>query len=675
MKKLLKPIILIIVALTAATANALSLSQYPLLPIPQSAEFGKSVITVKKADVEMPAWQTQWETQLQQAGISVSPLSKFKIRGEIVDSICGMPAGNEEAYALSVTKNGISVKAVSEKGIYWALQTLLQLTNDTNNGRLPICDITDWPAFPWRGFMMDTGRTYISMDELKREIDIMSRFKLNVFHWHLTENQAWRLESKIFPMLNDSVNMERQPGLYYTIDQAKELVQYAKDHNMLLVPEIDMPGHSKAFERTFRHDMQSPEGEKILKLLIEEACETFDVPYLHIGTDEVQFTNPDFVPEMVKFVREHGKKVISWNPGWEYKDGEIDLTNMWSYRGKPTPGVPAIDMRFHYINHFDVYADLIALYRSNIYGHKKAEDGIAGVEIALWNDRYVDDEASTIAQNSVYTTMLAVAERSWHGGGEEYFDKLGTNLSETETKDFADFADFERRLLWHKDHTLDSIYIPYVKQTNVKWRITDPFPNNGDLNAAFPPETEGPKPNYTFNDSTYGTSTANGAGIYLRHVWGNLVPGHYADPKPNHTAYAYTWVYAPEKMDVGIQAETQNYSRSESDLPPQQGTWDYRGSKFWLNGKELTPPVWTATHTERTNEVSLGNENFAARPVIPATLNKGWNLVMIKLPIGEFKSHETRLVKWMFTFVFTTPDGKHAAPGLIYSPDKIFEKK
>ena len=100
------------------------------------------------------------------------------------------------------------------------------------------------------------------------------------------------------------------PGKYYTLEEARELVDFCKQHQVMLIPEIDMPGHSAAFIRTFRHDMQSPEGMKILKLLIDEVCETFDVPYLHIGTDEVAFTNPDFVPEMVSYVRSKGKKVI-----------------------------------------------------------------------------------------------------------------------------------------------------------------------------------------------------------------------------------------------------------------------------------------------------------------------------------------------------------------------------
>ena len=143
--------------------------------------------------------------------------------------------------------------------------------------------------------MQDVGRTYISMEELKREIAILSCFKINVFHWHLTENQAWRLESKIFPVLNDSVNMTRFPGKYYTLEEARELVAFCKAHQVLLIPEFDMPGHSAAFVRAFRHDMQSAEGMEILKLLMDEVCETFDVPYIHIGTDEVSFTNKSFL--------------------------------------------------------------------------------------------------------------------------------------------------------------------------------------------------------------------------------------------------------------------------------------------------------------------------------------------------------------------------------------------
>ena len=92
--------------------------------------------------------------------------------------------------------------------------------------------------------MQDVGRSYLSLEELKREIAILSRFKINTFHWHLTENQAWRLKVKIFPMLNDSANMTRMAGKYYTLEEARELTKFCKAHQVLLIPEIDMPGHS-----------------------------------------------------------------------------------------------------------------------------------------------------------------------------------------------------------------------------------------------------------------------------------------------------------------------------------------------------------------------------------------------------------------------------------------------
>ena len=192
-------------------------------------------------------------------------------------------------------------------------------------------------------------------------------------------------------------------------------MDFCKKHQVLLIPEIDMPGHSAAFVRAFRHDMQSPEGMKILKLLLDEVCETFDVPYLHIGTDEVEFTNPHFVPEMVAYVRSKGKKVISWNPGWHYKPGEIDMTHLWSYRGKAQPGIPAIDSKFHYLNHFDVFGDIVALYNSRIYDQAEGSEDIAGTILALWHDRLIDNEWNLVIENGLYPNMLAIAERAGEG--------------------------------------------------------------------------------------------------------------------------------------------------------------------------------------------------------------------------------------------------------------------
>ena len=463
--------------------------------------------------------------------------------------------------------------------------------------------------------------------------------------------------------------MTRCHRQYYTLDEAKELVEFCKAHQVMLIPEIDMPGHSAAFVRAFRHDMQSSEGMKILKLLLDEVCETFDVPYIHIGTDEVAFKNPNFVPEMVEYIRSKGKKVISWNPGWMYKPGEIDMTHLWSYRGKAQKGIPAIDSRFHYLNHFDTFGDLIALYNSRIYGADQGSDDLAGVILAVWNDRFIKDYRENIIQNNFYPNLLAVAERAWMGGGTEYFDKQGVILPAENSPEFKAFSDFERRMLWHKEHSFSGYPFAYVKQTHVKWRVTDPFPNQGELEKSFPPEQDLAL-SYTHEGKQYETHSVIGAGIYLRHVWGKTVPALFQDPKENHTAYAYTWVYSPQKQQVGMWIEFQNYSRSEMDLPPPPGKWDYKESRIWLNGVEILPPQWSATHRQKSNEVSLGNENCVVRPPVLVTLNQGWNKVLLKLPVGKFSSPEVRLVKWMFTAIFVSPDGRQTVEGLVYSPDR-----
>lgn len=606
----------------------------PLLPMPQKSTFtGKYV----KADV---------------------PVNE-KIVSHIDRAIF-----QDEAYHILITSKGVNIEATTPRGLYWARQTMAQLTTDKKGKRLlPLCEITDWPAFRIRGYMHDIGRSYIPVDELKAEIAMLSRFKINTFHWHLTENQAWRLESKLYPQLNAPANMERSKGKYYTLAEARDLVEFCRQHHVLLIPEIDMPGHSAAFERTFGFGMQTPEGTRIMKDIIAEACDALDVPYLHIGTDEVQFTNPQFVPEMVAFARSKGKKVISWNPGWKYKKGEIDMTQLWSYRGKAQPGIPAIDCRFHYANHFDNYADLVALFNSRIYNQPMGSDDLAGCIIAFWNDRYIDNTRQLLDENNFYPYMLTLAERAWRGGGRGYFDGKTTLLWDDEPEQKAEFAEFENRMLWHKQHTLKGQPFAYERQADVEWRISDAFPNDGNLQMSFPPEEhlaavgtpETDVKSYEYNGKTYNSRTITGNGIYLRHVWGTLVPEFYKDPKENSTAYATRWIYSKKACTAHLYLETYNYSRSESDLPPRVGTWDYKGSKAWINGNEIMPPVWTNTHTERTNELPLRNENCVSRPPVDIRLNKGWNKLVLKLPVGKFQAKETRLVKWMFSATVVMP--------------------
>lgn len=665
MKKLAKWLMPIICLMSS---QGTAFAQETLLPQPQNISFAKgSKLTAKTFKIESKS-----DIKINKLTRSIRlPMSKEGaiIELTLVKEIPLLEQNPEEGYILIIEANKVSVLAVDETGLYRGLQTFKQLLDEYPKAAIPCMTITDWPSFRVRGLMMDVGRSHISVKEIKRQIAQLAKYKINVYHWHLTENQAWRLESKRHPKLTAAKNMTRMPGKFYTHEEAKEIQDFCEQHQVTLIPEFDMPGHSAAFVRAFGVDMQSAEGTKILKELMDEVCNVFDrVPYIHIGTDEVRITNPTFCDDMVAFLRERGKKVISWAPGWHYKKGGIDMTQMWSYRGRPTAGVPVIDSRYHYINHFDTFADIVGLYTSRISEVEKGSFERAGCIIAIWNDRYVPNELDNMKQNQLYPSMLAMAERAWLGGGWQYFDKTGTNLVEG-SESFEAFKNFEERLIWHKNKNFKGYPFAYVKQCDVKWNISDPFPNKGKLDTVFEPE-KSLKKEYTFEGKKIGSREAIGSGIYLRHVWGPLIPSFYKNPQANHTAYAWTYVYSPKKQTVGLWFETQNYSRSEKDISAPQGKWDFRESKIWINDKSISPPKWTVTHKNYSWEMPLGNENMVVRDPIPVKFNKGWNKVLIKLPIAGFGASQTRLTKWMFSAAFVNKRGTKRIEGLIYSPDK-----
>ena len=585
---------------------------------------------------------------------------------------------DNEAYTLSVTADAISITAVTKTGVIRAAQTLAQLAEGYDStAEIETVEITDWPAFKLRGYMHDVGRSFVEFETLKKHIDLLSRFKVNTFHWHMTENQAWRFEVKAYPQLTSSASMTRFVGKYYTQEQCKELQDYAAERGVIVIPEIDMPGHSEAFARAMGYDMQTDNGVAALQTILEEVAAVFDkAPYIHIGADEKTITYSNFLKIMTDKVHSLGKKVVVWNPinGVTITTSTgADMTQMWSSRGAVINGMPNIDCRYNYTNHFDVFADLVGIYKSNIYYEQKGNSNVAGTISAPWNDRKTPTEEDIIKQNNFFANVLASAERAWIGGGKQYIETGGTTLPNS-GDEFEEFADWERRFLFHKANSLKEEPIPYVKQTNVRWRITEPFPNGGDMNASFAPETEGLKNSYTVNGTTYSTGIATGAGIYLRHTWGNnTVPTYYGSTNySNSTAYAWTYVYSETEQTAGAQIEFQNYGRSEKDTAPEAGKWDRKGSRIWLNDTEILPPAWDNTGVSINNEVDLKNENFTARKPVEVTLKQGWNKVFIKLPYVA--ANGVRLNKWMFTFVLTDTEGKDALEGVVYSPNKTLDE-
>src|SRR5258708_1047230 len=151
--------------------------------------------------------------------------------------------GEDESYKLDVTRTGAKMHPANPLGTLRGLQTFLQLIAITPEGfSVPALHIEDRPRFPWRGLVIDSGRHFIPLDVIKRNLDGMEAVKMNVFHWHLSDNQGFRAESRKFPRLHE----QGSDGLFYTQEEIRDVVEYARDRGIRVVPEFDMPGHSTA---------------------------------------------------------------------------------------------------------------------------------------------------------------------------------------------------------------------------------------------------------------------------------------------------------------------------------------------------------------------------------------------------------------------------------------------
>ena len=234
--------------------------------------------------------------------------------------------GEDESYKLEVTPSGGELSAPTTLGVMRGLQTFLQLIETTPQGfAVPTIVIEDRPRFPWRGLMIDSGRHFIPVEVIKRNLDAMAAVKMNVLHWHLSENQGFRIESKRFPKLQGMGS----DGLFYTQDQVREVIAYADDRGIRVVPEFDMPGHSTAWfvgypelasgpgpysvERKWgvfdpAMDPTRENTYKFLDAFIGEMAALFPDQFFHIGGDEVNGKQWDANPKIRGFMRAHKLK-------------------------------------------------------------------------------------------------------------------------------------------------------------------------------------------------------------------------------------------------------------------------------------------------------------------------------------------------------------------------------
>jgi hexosaminidase len=365
--------------------------------------------------------------------------------------------GEDESYSLEISAAGAKLEATTTLGIMRGLQTFLQLVQTTSDGFVaPAITIQDKPRFPWRGLMIDVGRHFIPLVVLKRNLDGMAAVKLNVFHWHLSDNQGFRVESKKFPKLTEMGS----DGLYYTQDEVRDLIAYAHDRGIRIVPEFDMPGHSTAWfvgypelasglgpyqiERKWGvfDPAMDPTQERTYKFLdafIGEMTKLFPDQYFHIGGDEVNGKQWDTNPQIQAFMRAHGlktnqdlqayfntrvQKIVSKHGktmvGWDEilrPDLPKDIV-VQSWRGQDSLAAAA-RQGYRGILSYGYYLDLMWP-ASRHYAVDPMSDGAAnltpeekqrilGGEACMWSE-YVSPEN---IDSRIWPRTAAIAERLW----------------------------------------------------------------------------------------------------------------------------------------------------------------------------------------------------------------------------------------------------------------------
>ena len=320
-------------------SDALRSARRGLMPVPATVNWGQGRLPVAKtftvgfagqSDERLRQYAFRFTRRLEGRTVmefaretSASPTLLITTRST------GSPIpklGDDESYELEISATQISLTAPATVGAMRGLETLLQLLEGDRDGfYFPAVSISDRPRFPWRGLMVDSARHFQPMEVLNKTLDGMAAVKLNVLHWHLTEDQGFRVESKKFPKLHQ----QGSDGLFYTQDQVREIIRYAADRGIRVMPEFDMPGHATSwlvshpeigsalgpytierrpgiFDPTL--DPTNEKTYKLLKPFFAEMSALFPDAYMHIGGDENEGKQWTANPRIQAFMKEKGIK-------------------------------------------------------------------------------------------------------------------------------------------------------------------------------------------------------------------------------------------------------------------------------------------------------------------------------------------------------------------------------
>ena len=407
----------------------------------------------------------------------------------------------DEEYLVACKRNEVIIRAKTERGAFYSLMTIKQLF--TQEG-MPRVSVSDAPNYEYRGFSLDCARHFWRVEKIKQILDVMAHLKMNEFHWHLTDDQGWRVEIKKYPLLTQKGTIRRRTplsvkasvgsgkkgfdeseygrGLFYTQDDLREVVAYAKDRHIEVIPEIDMPGHmvgaiscypnlSCTGEQTEVSDRWGildnicccgkDDVYQFAKDVIDELCEIFTGRFFHIGGDEAPKTRwkkcPNcqekikrlglkdenalqgyFTNEIANYLRTKGKRLIGWNEMLDAKDiMDTDVVAQWWTRHSAgnkneldwlAKGGKCILSMSQYV-YMDHPYNVRPLKKTYNYSSKnmklKDESNILGMEIPQWVE-YIRDERKL--DMLTYARLVAFSEACW------------------KKREDRDYSDFERRM-------------------------------------------------------------------------------------------------------------------------------------------------------------------------------------------------------------------------------------
>jgi hexosaminidase len=407
--------------------------------------------------------------------------------------------GNE-AYRIEIDKKGVRLSANTETGIFYGLQTLLQLLNNGDNKTLPALTINDSPRFPYRGLHLDVSRHFFDKEFVKKQLNAMAYFKMNRLHWHLTDGAGWRIEIKKYPRLTsfaawrpfDKLNDwwvggrtfceqddPRAVGGYYTQDDIREVVAYAAERHITIIPEIEMPGHSEEVLATYPELSCSGKPyvnadfcigtEKTFEFLenvLLEVIDLFPSEYIHIGGDEASKSSWKTCPRcqkrmadehlnsvdelqsymihrIEKFLNDHGRKIIGWD---EIIEGGLSPTaTVMSWRGEEG-GIKAVKAgnqaimtpgKYCYLDAFqdapNTQPMAIGGYLTleKVYSFEPVPDSLStkeaelilGVQGNVWTEHIPTPEHY---EYMIYPRILALAEIGWSPSEVKKWDNFHT---------------------------------------------------------------------------------------------------------------------------------------------------------------------------------------------------------------------------------------------------------